>query len=181
MLKLWHERVDNNKDNSISTDITACFNVISGLSTDDGTDDSEISAAKTPVLKRKESADDVKISPELTDEEKKQFKELLSEYEDIFSDVPNVTNIIEQRVVTKTDEPIYKRSYPLPYALRDKVKQEIDDMLAAGIVELSDSPYAFPIVLIKKKTTHFVLCRLSKFKQTNNFRSDFDAENGRSI
>ncbi|CAC5422528.1 unnamed protein product [Mytilus coruscus] len=61
-----------------------------------------------------------------------RLKELLYEYEDIFSDVPKVTNIIEHRVVTKTDEPIYKRSYPLPYALRNKVKQEIDDMLDAG-------------------------------------------------
>jgi hypothetical protein len=48
-------------------------------------------------------------------------------------------------------EPVYKRAYPIPYALRDKVKKEIDDMLKAGIVEPSDSPYAAPIVLIKKK------------------------------
>ncbi|CAC5417984.1 unnamed protein product [Mytilus coruscus] len=90
VLKLWHERVDNDKDNSVPMDIVPCLNVISGLSTDDGTDDSEMTTAITPVLKRKESADDVKISPELTDEEIQQLKKLLSEYEDIFSDVPKV-------------------------------------------------------------------------------------------
>ncbi|CAC5374158.1 unnamed protein product [Mytilus coruscus] len=158
MLKLWHERVYDNEDNSVPTDIAACLNIISGLSTDDDTDDSEMSTAITPVLKRKESADDVRISQELTDEERQQLKELLSEYDDIFSDVPKVTNIIEHRVVTKTDEPIYKRSYPLPYALREKVKQEIDDMLTAGIVEPSNSPYAFPIVLIKKKDNTLRFC-----------------------
>ncbi|CAC5404352.1 Transposon Ty3-I Gag-Pol polyprotein,Transposon Ty3-G Gag-Pol polyprotein [Mytilus coruscus] len=158
MLKLWHERVDDNEDNSVPTDIAACLNIISGLTTDDDTDDSEMSTAVALVLKRKESVDDVKISPELTDEERQQLKELLSEYDAIFSEVPKVTNIIEHRVVTKTDEPIYKRSYPLLYALRDKVKQEINDMLTAGIVEPSNSPYAFPIVLIKKKDNTLRFC-----------------------
>lgn len=158
MLKLWHERVDNDLDNNVTTDIAACLNVISGLNTDEGTDDSEMTTDITPVLKSKENVDDVTISPELTTVEKQQLKELLSEYEDIFSDVPKVTNIIEHRVVTKTDEPIYQRPYPLPYALRDKVREEIDNMLAAGIVEPSDSPYAAPIVLIKKKDNTLRFC-----------------------
>jgi len=90
---------------------------------------------------------------------------LLREYQDIFSDLPQVTNIIEHKGVTKTEEPIYKRPYPIPYALRDKVKTEIDNMMKAGIIEPSDSPYAAPIVLIKKKDQSFFffikfLCRL---------------------
>jgi predicted amino acid racemase len=48
--------------------------------------------------------------------------------------------------------------YPIPYALRDKVTKEIDDMLKAGIVEPSDSPYAAPIVLIKKKDQSLRIC-----------------------
>ena len=42
--------------------------------------------------------------------------------------------------------------------LRDKVKKEIDDMLKSGIVEPSDSPYAAPIVLIKKKDQSLRIC-----------------------
>lgn len=145
MLKVWHERVEKDKDNDVQTDIAACLNVISGLSTDEGTDDSEMNLAISPALQRKESVDDVHISPELTSDERKQLKELMVEYDDIFSDVPQVTNIIEHKVVTRTEEPVYKRAYPIPYALRDKVKKEIDDMLKAGIVEPSDSPYAAPI------------------------------------
>jgi hypothetical protein len=34
MLKVWHERVEKDKDNDVQTDIAACLNVISGLSTD---------------------------------------------------------------------------------------------------------------------------------------------------
>ena len=158
MLKVWHERVEKDKDNDVQTDIAACLNVILGLSTDEGTDDSEMNLAISPALQRKESVDDVHISPELTSDERKQLKELMVEYDDIFSDVPQVTNIIEHKVVTRTEEPVYKRAYPIPYALRDTVKKEIDDMLKSGIVEPSDSPYAAPIVLIKKKDQSLRIC-----------------------
>ena len=67
MLKLWYERVDNNK--CVNADIAACLNVISGLNTEveDGED---VHAAITPVLKGKDSIDNVNISPDLTQEEK---------------------------------------------------------------------------------------------------------------
>ena len=42
--------------------------------------------------------------------------------------------------------------------MRDKVKTEIDNMIKAGIVEPSDSPYAAPIVLIKKKDQSIRVC-----------------------
>ena len=35
MLKLWHERVDNDQDSYMKTDIAACLNIISGLNTDE--------------------------------------------------------------------------------------------------------------------------------------------------
>jgi hypothetical protein len=35
MLKLWHERVDNDQNSYMKTDIAACLNVISGLNTDE--------------------------------------------------------------------------------------------------------------------------------------------------
>jgi hypothetical protein len=83
---------------------------------------------------------------------------LLREYQDIFSDIPQVTDIIEHKVVTNTEEPIYKRSSPIHYALRDKVKTEIDNIIKAGIAEPPDSPYAAPIVLIKKKDQSLRIC-----------------------
>ena len=158
MLKVWHERVEKDKDNDVQTDIAACLSLISGLSTDERTDDSEMNLAIYPALQRKESVDDVHISPELTSDERKQLKELMVEYDDIFSDVPQVTNIIEHKIVTRTEELVYKWAYSIPYAFRDKVKKEIDDMLKAGIVEPSDSPYTAPIVLIKKKDQSLRIC-----------------------
>jgi hypothetical protein len=50
MLNVWHERVEKYKDNDVQTDIAACLNVISGLSTDEGTDDSEMNPAISTVF-----------------------------------------------------------------------------------------------------------------------------------
>ena len=105
MLKLWHERIDNDKDSYIKTDIAACLSVISGLNTEkEGVQDDEVNPAITPPLERKETIDDVNISHDLSEEEKKQLKDLLREYQDIFSDTPQVANIIDHKVVAKTEE-----------------------------------------------------------------------------
>jgi hypothetical protein len=122
------------------------LDVISGLSTPDEDCDSDLNISLTPNIESKESINDVTICDELTVEQKQQLDDLLSDYSDIFSDVPQVTNVIKHVVNTRTNDPIYKRPYPLPYAMRNQVKEEVDKMLKAGIVESSDSPYAAPVV-----------------------------------
>jgi hypothetical protein len=143
----------------MKTDIVACLNVISGLNTEEEeVQDDEMNPVITPALERKEAIDDVHISHDLSEEEKKQLKYLLMEYQDIFSDIPQVANIIEHKVVTKFEVPIYKRPYHIPYALRDKAKTEIDNMIKAGIVEPYDNPYTAPIIFIKKKDQSLRFC-----------------------
>ena len=50
-----------------------------------------------------------------------------------------------------TDVPIHMKPYPIPYALQDQVKHELQQMRDLGIIEETDSPYSAPVVLIKKK------------------------------
>lgn len=74
MLKLWHERVDNDQDSYMKTDIVACLSVISCLNTEEeGIQDDEMNPAIPPALERKETIDDVHISHGLSEEEKKQL------------------------------------------------------------------------------------------------------------
>jgi len=55
-------------------------------------------------LKQKETVKDVIINPELNTEQPAEIREILKEYQDIFSDVPKVTNLIEHKVqLTETD------------------------------------------------------------------------------
>lgn len=69
-----------------------------------------------------------------------------------------VANSIEHKVVTKTDELIY-RDMSVSSSIC-KVDTEIDDtgMLAACIIQPSDSMYAASIVLIKKGDQTLRLC-----------------------
>ena len=49
------------------------------------------------------------------------------------------------------DRPITYRPYALFYAVRGEIKEEIQEMINTGIVRESDSPYASPMVVVKKK------------------------------
>ena len=99
---------------------------------------------------QKETINDVKINCELTNEQQQDVKQLLSEYQDIFTDVPNITNLGEHDINLTTAEPIRGKAYPLPHAMRETLDKEIDSMLAMGIIEPSTAAYASPIVIVKK-------------------------------
>jgi len=75
---------------------------------------------------------------------------LLTEFEDIFTDVPNVTNAGEHTIELITAKPIRGKAYSLLLALRETLEKEIDSMLAMNVIEESSAAYASPVVMVKK-------------------------------
>ena len=72
-------------------------------------------------LKQKETVKDVIINPDLNTEQQAEIREILNEYQDIFSDVPKVTNLIEHKVQLTETEPVKHKSYPtypIPYKMQ---------------------------------------------------------------
>ena len=59
---------------------------------------------------------------------------------------------------TKSENPIRLPPYRLPHAYRNLVKQELKQMEEEGIIERSNSEWAFPIVLVKKKDGSLRMC-----------------------
>jgi len=116
-------------------------------------------------LKKKESVDDVVVNPDLTTEQRTKVKQLLDEYKGIFSDVPNVTHLIEHRVELTEKEPVKHKLYPIPYKMQEIIDKDIDDMLAMGVIERSEAPYASPLVLVKKQDGSYRVC--VNFKELN--------------
>lgn len=57
-----------------------------------------------------------------------------------------------------TNEPLRSKPYPLPFALREEVSKEVKSMLEMGIIEKCDSPYASPVVMVRKSDNNFRLC-----------------------
>ena len=97
-----------------------------------------------------ETYKDVQINPDLSEKQKEQVMEVLEEFQDVFSDVPNITNLGEHSIKLTTDEPVYSKPYSLPHAMQAEVEKELETMLNLGVIEPSNSTYASPIVIVRK-------------------------------
>ncbi len=91
----------------------------------------------------------------------------------MLTDVPGKTNLGFHDIRVETDAAIRSKPYPLPYALIDTVNDEVESMLRMGIIEKSESPYASPIVLVKKPDGSNRFC--IDFRKLNKI-TVFDAE-----
>ena len=58
--------------------------------------------------------------------------------------------MIEHKIELTGNNPVKSRPCPLPYAMRENLKKEIENMLSLGIIRESNSPFASPIVIVKK-------------------------------
>ena len=65
--------------------------------------------------------------------------------------MPGETDVIQHRVKLTDDTPICCKPYPLPYAMREELPNEVDSMLDMGVVRPSTSPYTSRIIMVKKK------------------------------
>ena len=61
----------------------------------------------------------------------------------------------------------------IQYAMREALSKEIDTMLSLGIIEPSSSPYASPVVMVRKSDNSIRVC--CDFRKLNRI-SVFDAE-----
>jgi len=90
-----------------------------------------------------------------------QLNQLLQAYRDVFCEKGTPVSIAKDAppatINTGDHPPIKQQGYRLPLKKREKVEKLIDEMLADGVIQPSDSPWAFPITLAPKKdgTTRF--------------------------
>ena len=126
----------------------------------DLTEDTEYSESIVPMPRadRKENIGDVKLSDELTADERTMLLKTLQQYDETLTDVPGRTDVITCDIKLTTDQPIRSRAYPVPYSVRQIIKDEVTSMLSLGVIERSESPYASPIVLVKKKDSSIRFC-----------------------
>jgi len=83
---------------------------------------------------------------------------VLEECKKIFSDVPTVMNLIEHKVELTDKNPIKHKAYPRLYKMQEVISKDIEDMLAMGVIEHSEAPYASALVLVKKPDGSYRVC-----------------------
>lgn len=97
----------------------------------------------------------VNVSDGVPKETKNELLNILTEFRDCFA--MNLKELgcaknFECVIETSTDEPITFRPYRLSHSERQTVREMIEELKSAGVVVDSNSSYASPILLVKKKT-----------------------------
>ncbi|KAF8781604.1 Transposon Tf2-6 polyprotein like [Argiope bruennichi] len=94
----------------------------------------------------------------LSGEQRTKFNSLLKRYEKCFQPGGEPTPFIEHRINTGDHLPVAVPPYRMSPTKKETLKQEIDRLLAEGIIEECESPYASPVVLIPKANGTMRLC-----------------------
>ncbi|UYV85140.1 hypothetical protein LAZ67_X004709 [Cordylochernes scorpioides] len=86
--------------------------------------------------------------------QQKKLEHLLCQYEDVFATSPKDvgrTNVTQHRIDTGGATPVKQLPRRLPMTRRDEVAKLIEEMAEQDVIEPSSSPWASPVVLVKKK------------------------------
>ena len=90
-----------------------------------------------------------------------KFYQVLKLYADVFvfeDGQLGSTNVVTHSINTGDSPPIKQPARRIPFALRKKVEELVDDMLQKRVIHPSNSPWASPVVLVAKKNGDTRFC-----------------------
>lgn len=90
--------------------------------------------------------------------EKEALRNILFKHKEVFKDVPGRIKGFECKLQVKNDEGYFEKNYPIPYAHKAAVDEQINKMLECGVIERSTSRYINPMVVVVKKEGSVRLC-----------------------
>ena len=94
------------------------------------------------------------IKVPMTDDEKQRIERMLRSNREVFAcegEPMGRTKITKHSIKTNTDIPIKQHVRRPPFHLRDEADKEVQKMLKQNVIEPSESPWASPVVLVRKK------------------------------
>ena len=100
-------------------------------------------------------------STDLSEEEKERAKDIFSKWNSVFSkhlkDIGH-TNLVEHHIKLNNKEPFKEPYRKIPPALIEEVREHIQEMLQAGAIRNSESPYSSNVVIVWKKDGSIRFC-----------------------
>lgn len=90
-----------------------------------------------------------------------QMQKLLEEYKDIFEEpqgMPPPREHDHKIPLIPCSQPVNQRGYKVPYIQKAEIERQIKEMLRTGVIQKSSSPFASPIILVKKKDGTWRMC-----------------------
>ena len=99
--------------------------------------------------------------PALIDQDREKVRSLLQDYESVFATHENdlgCTNLLSHDIPLVDEVPVRQRYRRIPPSEYEAVKAHINQLLESQVIRESSSPYASPIVLVRKKDGSLRLC-----------------------
>ena len=124
--------------------------VTEGRENEEGDDELEPESC-FPSCGEKTGPHDCVLENTLTAKEQSELKEVINRHSSIFTTTPGTCLLAEHRVPVPGGEIVQSRPYPVPYSMRDELSKEIHQMLEMNVIRPSSSPYASPLVVVKKR------------------------------
>jgi hypothetical protein len=90
-------------------------------------------------------------SCEMNEKQKLQLFEVLNKYSVNFSEKPGKCKLLKYKFDVKTDQPLRSFFRPVPFAMRNAVKNQIQEMIRDDILELSQSNILNPLTIVPRE------------------------------
>ncbi|UYV64552.1 K02A2.6-like, partial [Cordylochernes scorpioides] len=131
----------------IGLDVASLFNIL--IDVKDKTIYTKFDGLQNPIL--------VNHLEEIREHE---LKELLEHNRNVFSqhaiDLGKVA--IQHKIITKSEQPISLRPYRRPLKEYEEIAEQVKELLEHKLIRTSDSPWAFPVVMVPKKDGNKRMC-----------------------
>ncbi|GFY26246.1 retrovirus-related Pol polyprotein from transposon 297 [Trichonephila clavipes] len=89
------------------------------------------------------------LNKHLHDKQMDRLRELLNKYSKCFSNNPGLTNLVEHEIQLVNDQPVRTKPYRMSHRQNEILKNEINRMLKLGIIEVGESDYMSPMILVE--------------------------------
>ena len=98
--------------------------------------------------------------------QRKELAEVITQYREVFPDVPSKTNVIEHDVDVGDSAPIKQHPYRVSPMKKELLDKEVQYMLENDIIEESRSNWSSPCILVPKHDGGFRFC--TDFRKVND-------------
>lgn len=156
---IWNEgdvvvRADSCEETSTSEQVSSQANYILAITSNRPASSSSVSAIGGIDI------DKISIGP-ISEHERIKLINLLQNYSECFASCTNelgCSNLVQMHINLTNNQPVYRRPYRLSHNEQGIVRSKVKELLDAGIIKESESDYASPVILVKKKNGDSRLC-----------------------
>ena len=113
----------------------------------------------------------------LGESETVELKKFLVENRDVFAmniQEMGCTDVVEHHIDLTDETPFKDKTRPIPPGMYEEVRSHIAELLSAGVIQESQSPYSSNIVLVRKKDGSLRLCIDYRRLNTHSIRDSYN-------